>query len=112
MGNYTRGLVLKGNVEIGHQLCMIELIFFKMKLAAASIPSERLNNVKSQWKKMIVPCFVIGTCFENSEYNDTFGFLIYFLKIWKNYYKYNSENNFWWNFDKIWRALNSYFDQN
>jgi hypothetical protein len=48
MGNYTRGLVLKGNVEIGHQLCMIELIFFKMKLAAASIPSERLNNVKSQ----------------------------------------------------------------
>jgi hypothetical protein len=29
-------------------------------------------------KKMIVPCFVIGTWFENSEYNDTFGFLIYF----------------------------------
>jgi hypothetical protein len=48
MGNYARGLVLKGNVEIGHQLCMIGLIFFKIKQSATSIPSEGLNNVKSQ----------------------------------------------------------------
>jgi hypothetical protein len=77
-GNCVRGSVLKANVQIGPLFSTLQdrTCFFKTKQAAAPIPLGGLNGVQFQWKRRLYPCFVIArmTCFENSKYNDTFGF--------------------------------------